>query len=89
MGFLWRVKYHFCKKSFQNYYLHHKGFEILIQRYFSKFYVVNKFHLFGSEQSFGDNVRPLDKFFLCKLNVFIAEGKENHNQNHFHININH
>lgn len=50
-------------------------------------FFINKFYLFGNGQTFGSGVRPLNKFFFCKINVFIAEDKEKHIQDHFHINV--
>ena len=58
--------------------MHYKGFNVLIQRRFSEFFFVHNFHLLGSGQSLGRSIGSLDKFFLDKLDVYIAEGQEGH-----------
>ena len=58
--------------------MHHKGFNVLIQRRSSKFFFINDFYPLGGGQGLSGGVGPLGKFFLGKLNVCIAEGEEKH-----------
>ena len=58
--------------------MHHEGFNVLIQRRSSKFFLINDFYLLGVGQSLSSSVRPSNKFFLGKLDVCIAEGEEKH-----------
>ena len=58
--------------------MHHKDFNILIQRRSSKFFLINDFYLLGGGQSLGNGIGPLSKFFLGKLDVCIAENKKRH-----------
>lgn len=56
--------------------MHYKGFNVLIECRFSEFLLIDNFHLLDDRQSLGGGVRPLNKFFLGKFDVYIAEGEE-------------
>ena len=43
--------------------------------------------MLDSWQSFVNNINLLDKFFICKLNIYIAKSKKKYSKNHFHIYI--
>ena len=58
--------------------MYHKGFNIFIQSYFSKFFFINEFYFLNNEQSLGGSIGLSNKFWLVKLNVSIIEGKERH-----------
>ena len=53
--------------------MYHKGFKVLIQYCFSKFFLIDGFYLLGDGQSLGGSIRPVSKFFLGKLDVCIAK----------------
>ena len=58
--------------------MHHKNLNILIQRRFSKFLLIDDFNLAGGWKGFFGSVSSLSKLFLSKLYVSITKGKEKH-----------
>ena len=58
--------------------MNNKSLGFFIQRRFSKFFLIDKFYLLGNWLNLGGGVRPLDKFFLFKLDVCIAKGEKRH-----------
>ena len=58
--------------------MHHKSLNILIQRRFSKFFLIDDFDLAGSWKGFFGGVGSSNELFLSKLDVSITKGKETH-----------
>ena len=58
--------------------MHHESLNILIQRRFSKFLLIDDFDSAGSWKGFFGGVCSSDELFLSKLNVSIAKSKERH-----------
>ena len=58
--------------------MYQQSLNILIQRRFSKFLLINDFDLAGSWKSFFGGVSSLSKLFFNKLDVSITKSKEGH-----------
>ena len=58
--------------------MHHKNLNILIQRRFSKFILINDFDSANSWKSFFGSVDSLTELFLSKLDVSITQSKDGH-----------
>ena len=56
--------------------MHHKSLNILIQRRFSEFFLINNFDLAGGWKGFFGGIGSLGEIFLSKLDVSITKGKE-------------
>lgn len=63
--------------------MYYRDFGILIQSRFSKLLFINKFYLFGVKQNLGSCVKTPGKFFLCKLDNYIAKSQKKRLQNDF------
>ena len=58
--------------------MNNKSLRFLIQRRFSKFFLIDEFYPLSSWQNLGGGVKPPGKFFLYKLDVCIAKGEKRH-----------
>lgn len=55
-----------------------KNFNVFIQQRFSKLILINGFSPSSDKLSLLSSIEPLNKLFLCKLDVCIAKSKEEH-----------
>ena len=65
-------------RRFQGVNMHHKSLNILIQRYFSKFLLINDFDLVGGWKGFFGDVSSLGELFFSELDVNITKSNEAH-----------
>ena len=52
--------------------MHYKSFNVFIQRFFCKFFLINKFDPAGTWEGFLDGVGFLGKLFLNKSDISIT-----------------
>ena len=66
--------------QFQKADIYHKSLNILIQRRFSKFFLINDFDIAGDWKGFFGDVDSLSEVFPNKLDLSITKSKEKHAQ---------
>lgn len=69
--------------------MYYKSLNIFVQIYLNKWLLVNLFNPLDSKQGFLDCIGSLNKFFFCKLDVYIAEGEKEDFWYNLHADVGH
>ena len=67
--------------------MYYKSFNIFIQNFFSKFFIINEFYFLDGGQNLGNGIRPLGEFLLGKLDVNVIKDKKKYVKDHFYANL--